>query len=149
MVRGLVRRKLLPALSRTEPPRPRRRDPACFARWFLAASYQGEPHRSALQHSARVQIRRLWVPNRRLPDELKFKGEVDVLEQPYARAQRTTAGETNTSADLITPAVYLCCSEALSATGARPACLSGRIPCPPSVYWNSVGAPRSIPSRLW
>src|SRR6266850_740574 len=64
MVRGLVRRRLLRALSGTKSARAWKRQPPCFAWWVLAAPYKGHAHRGALQHSAGVSIRGLRIPDR-------------------------------------------------------------------------------------
>src|SRR6266478_5459304 len=73
MVRRLVRRGLLRALSRTESARTGEREPARLARRFVAASHQGDAHGGAFEYSAGVPIRRLRIPNRADLDDLADK----------------------------------------------------------------------------
>src|SRR6266446_3262121 len=73
MVRRLVRRGLLRALTRTESARTGERQPACLARRFVAAPHQGDAHGGAFEHSAGVPIRRLRIPNRADLDGLTDK----------------------------------------------------------------------------
>src|SRR6266404_4799966 len=63
MVRGLVRRQLLRALSGTKSARAWERQAPCFARGLVAAPYKGYAYGSAVEHSAGVQVCRLWFPD--------------------------------------------------------------------------------------
>src|SRR3981189_2589983 len=63
MVRGLVRRRLLRALSGTKSAWAWERQPPCFAWRVLAASYKGYAHGRALQHSTGAPIRGLRIPD--------------------------------------------------------------------------------------
>src|SRR5712691_11111034 len=71
MVRRLVRRRLLRALTGTKSARAEEREPACLARRLVAASYQGHAHGGAFEYSPGVPIRGLWFPDRAVLDCLK------------------------------------------------------------------------------
>src|SRR6266480_542305 len=73
MVRRLVRRRLLRALTGTKSARAEEREPAGLARRLVAASYQGHAHGGAFQYSAGVPIRGLWFPDRAVLDCLKVQ----------------------------------------------------------------------------
>src|SRR6266852_336235 len=64
MVRGLVRRWLLRALTGTESARAEERNAAGFAGRLVAASYQGYAGGGAFEYSSGVPIRGLRIPNR-------------------------------------------------------------------------------------
>src|SRR6266851_1331780 len=74
MVRRLVRRRLLRALTAAKSAGAKERHAAGFAGRLVAASYKGDAHGGAFQHSAGVSIRGLRIPDCALREYLRMQG---------------------------------------------------------------------------
>src|SRR4029077_10789503 len=85
MVRGLVRRRLLRALARTESSGAEERHAAGFAGRLVAASYQGYADGGAFQHSAGIPIRGLRIPRCAVIglEEWKTRARTETCSWPF------------------------------------------------------------------